>query len=230
MVSLRWIAIAALLALHPVAAHSEIGRATAITAAVTGGPEGAVRGLKTGDRVFQNEWIRTNATGIGQFEFLDRSRLAVGPGSAVKLDRFVFDADRSAKDAVIALGRGAFRFISGDSSHRAYSITTIAATIGVRGTVFDLYVADTGALCLAALSGSVRICARGRECRTHGTGGQYFYVTPDGSYWVLDRWEGSLVGGVTFPVAMPFLASQERVLPAFRANPAAVQRYRAIAP
>lgn len=225
MMPLRPILLGACLALLPAPALAQIGKATAITVTVTGDAEASVRRLKAGDQVVQDETIRTDASGVGQFEFLDRTRLAVGPGSAVKLDKFVYDANRTAKAAAVEVGRGAFRFISGRSPRAAYSISTTTATIGVRGTTFDIYVADSGALCLAALSGSVRVCARGRDCRTHGTVGQYLYVTPDQSYWVLDRWDGSLVGGVTFAAAMPFLANQDRLLPAFRASEAAVARF-----
>ena len=50
---------------------------------------------KTGDAVFQNQTIATDASGIGQFEFRDETKLAVGPGSTVVLDNFVYDSDTS---------------------------------------------------------------------------------------------------------------------------------------
>lgn len=212
------------------AAESEIGKATSITVEVTGAVAGSARALSTGDRVFEDERIETNSKGVGQFEFLDATRLAIGPRSSVKLDRFVYDRNRKAREVAIELGRGAFRFISGGSRKAAYSLSTNVATIGVRGTTFDLYVADSGALCLAALAGSVRVCPHGRNCRVQSTVGQYLIVTPDRTYWLLDRWDGALLGGVTFAAAMPFLASQEQLRTAFRARETAVARYRATAP
>ncbi|MCC6947730.1 MAG: FecR domain-containing protein [Bradyrhizobiaceae bacterium] len=221
--------IVALAAAGPAAAQSQIGKSTSISVEVSGAVGGSSRSLRTGDGVFENERITTDARGIGQFEFLDATRLAVGPGSSVTLDRFVYDRNRKAGKVAIELGRGAFRFISGQSPSAAYQISTTAAAIGVRGTTFDLYVADNGALCVATLSGTVRVCPRGRDCRNLGATGQYLVVTPDRSYWRLDRWDGALLG-TTFAVAMPFLADQARLAPAFRANEAAVARYRANAP
>jgi hypothetical protein len=222
------LAVVALAAASPTAAQPDIGKATSITIWVTGTVE-RTRALKDGDPVFANERIATDSTGIGQFEFRDATRLVVGPRSSVTLDRFVYDADRSKTKIAIELVRGAFRFISGRSPNSAYTISTTMATLGVRGTAFDLYVADSGALCLAALSGSVFVCPRGRTCRTHDAIGRYLIVTPDGTFWLLDRWDGALLGGVTFNAAMPFLSSQAQLQPAFRAREAVIARYRATA-
>ncbi|MEO1749931.1 MAG: FecR domain-containing protein, partial [Pseudomonadota bacterium] len=61
-------------------------------------------------------------------------------------------ANRFAVDAV----RGTFRFISGRSPKNAFQISTPHATIGVRGTTFDLNV--LGQTQLASLRGIVDIC------------------------------------------------------------------------
>jgi ferric-dicitrate binding protein FerR (iron transport regulator) len=217
----------ALLAPAPVVA-AEIGKATVIAANVTGDAAGSLRSLKIGDDVFEDESIRTDRTGIGQFEFIDRTRLAVGPASTVKFDRFVYDGNRAAKSVAIELGRGAFRFFSGRSGSSAYRIQTFGATIGVRGTTFDLYVADSGALCIAMIQGGVQVCPRSRACRQHSLVGRYLILTPDSTFWLLDRWDGALLGGVSFATAMPFLANQAPLAPRYRAPEAIVARYRAL--
>jgi hypothetical protein len=210
------------------AAAGEIGTATVIAATVTGNAAGAARSLRSGDDVFEDELIETDRTGTGQFEFLDRTRLAVGPASAVKLDRFVYNGNRTAKSLAIELGRGAFRFFSGRSGRGAYRIRTVTATIGVRGTSFDLYVADSGALCIAMIDGGVDVCPRGRACRQHSLVGRYLILTPDSTFWLLDRWDGALLGGVSFATAMPFLASQTGLTARFRAPEALMARYRSL--
>lgn len=222
-------ALIAITAASPAAAQSEIGKATSITIQVTGAIGNTFRSLQTGHRVFENEQIATDARGTGQFEFLDATRLVVGPRSSVTLDRFIYDGNRGAKRVTIELVRGAFRFISGRSPRSAYTISTTAATISVRGTTFDLFIADNGAICVATLNGTVSVCPPGRNCRNLGATGQYLIVTPDRSFWLLDRWDGALLGGVTFEAAMPFLASQNQLAPAFRASEASVARYRATA-
>jgi hypothetical protein len=224
----RLLLAVALSAPAPAAAAPEIGKATSVVRQVTAEGDGAIRELRVRAPVAENEFVRTDHKGIGEFEFLDRSRLAVGPNSEVKLDRFVFQADRRPASVAIELTRGAFRFISARGSRVPPRIATPAATIGLRGTAFDLYVADTGALCLAMISGSVEVCPSGRDCRVHGIVGRFLIVTRDGSYQLLDRWDGSLLGGATFAVAMPFLERQSRLSPRLRAAEPIIARYRAL--
>src|SRR5260221_2609769 len=87
-----------------VAADTGIGTAVAITTNVTGAAAATdAIILKAGDSVFQNEVIVTDAKGIGQFEFSDKTRLAIGPGSTVVLDNFVYNSASSKAKAVINL-------------------------------------------------------------------------------------------------------------------------------
>jgi hypothetical protein len=69
--------------------------------------------------------------------FLDQTSLAVGPHAEVKLDRFVYNPERGG-NVVIQAGRGAFRFVTGTQYPASYTIKTPLATIGVRGTIFEL--------------------------------------------------------------------------------------------
>jgi hypothetical protein len=219
-----------LVALSPAAAvadtASDIGAATAVTTLVTAARSGDNNvPLKTGDKVFQDETIATDANGIGQFEFRDRTRLAIGPSSTIVLDRFVYDGGRTASKVVINLSKGAFRFMTGGSAHDAYEIKTATATIGVRGTAFDVYVADNGELAVAMLSGSVEVCPLGHACRLHGIVGQFLQMTADGVFSLHDKWDASLFGGVGLKAALPFLADQRILLPALRGQSAIMRRY-----
>ena len=72
--------------------------------------------------------------------FLDETSLSVGPRSDVTLDHFIYDANRGTGRMVLSASRGALRFVSGSMESRSYQIRTPVATVGVRGTVFDLLV------------------------------------------------------------------------------------------
>jgi FecR protein len=203
----------------------DIGAATSITTSVTGALEGTPSTLTSGDRIFQDELITTDATGVGQFEFADHTRLAIGPDSELTLDRFVFDGDASASQVAIRLGKGAFRFVTGKSGHDAYTISTTTATIGVRGTVFDLYVAENGELAIAMIEGSVRVCNRGLTCRVHSIIGRFLHMTPEGLFSLHSKWEASFFAGTSFAKALPFLSNQGSLLPALRGRTASIGRY-----
>ncbi len=137
-----------------------VGQAAMIRTSVTGnGQEMVVR-----DPVHRDERIRTSRSGLGQFVFRDGTKLAVGWGSSVVIDKFVYDGSNSLKKLTLNAARGTFRWVSGSSKSTAYEIVTPAGTIGVRGTVFDFYVASDGTTAMVLLNGAASFCSRG-DCR-----------------------------------------------------------------
>lgn len=158
MLYLREAAIAALsatlLAPLPSKAAEKVGQAVLIKTEVTG-PAGP---LAVDDPVHRDEQIRTSPSGLGQFTFRDGTRLAVGAGSSVVLDKFVFDDSGAVKKLTINAAKGTFRWMSGNSNSSAYQIVTPAGTIGVRGTVFDFYVGANGTTAVVLLNGAAQFC------------------------------------------------------------------------
>ena len=135
-----------------------IGNATKINPSVTG--DGSV--MSVGDDVEQNETVQTGAAGEARLRFIDSTDLSVGPGSKVKLDKFVFSGGGTASSVVMSATRGAFRFATGNSPHEAYRINTPAAAIGVRGTQFSFDVRG-GRLKLTVTQGVVIVCPNGKS-------------------------------------------------------------------
>ncbi|MCV9963103.1 FecR domain-containing protein [Pararhizobium sp. BT-229] len=161
MLHLRHAAIAAVSCslCNPIPAMTaeQVGQAVEIKTLVSGaGGELAVH-----DPVHRDERIRTSKSGLGQFVFQDGTKLAVGWGSSVVLDDFVFDNSRSMKKLTIRAMKGTFRWVSGRSKHAAYEILTPAGTIGVRGTVFDFYIGGDGTTAIVLLGGAAQFCGAG---------------------------------------------------------------------
>ena len=138
-------------------AAEKIGTATLIKTAVSG-DYGAI---VVRAPVHRNERIRTSQSGLGEFLFRDGTKLAVGWGSNVVVDNFVFDDSGTAKKLTIKAAKGTFRWISGKSVSTAYEIKTPAGTIGVRGTKFDFYVDANGTTAVVLLSGAAQFCGAG---------------------------------------------------------------------
>ena len=135
----------------------------------------------------------------------------MGPGSTVVLDNFVYDSDSSKTRVVVNLTEGALRFITGKSNKEAYEIVTPTATIGVRGTVFDLYTKKNGEIAVAMIEGEVDVCPRGGPLLPHGVIGKFLHMTPSGVISMRDRWDGTFLTGVPFETALPFLADQKNL-------------------
>ncbi|MEW6219510.1 MAG: FecR domain-containing protein [Thermodesulfobacteriota bacterium] len=83
-----------------------------------------------------NDTIETGQAGKVQIFFLDETVFTVGPDSAVKIDRFVFDPQSSAGELLANAARGTFRMVTGKISRHnpdRVQVKTPAATIGIRG-------------------------------------------------------------------------------------------------
>ncbi|WP_426289121.1 FecR domain-containing protein [Ensifer adhaerens] len=141
-------------------AAEPVGKAVEIRTAVNG----ARGAIAVRDPVYKNERISTSKSGLGQFVFEDGTKLAVGWGSSVVIDKFVYDDKKSVKKLTIMAAKGTFRWISGKSGHSAYEIVTPAGTIGVRGTAFDFFVGPDGTTAVVLLSGAADFCGPG-GCR-----------------------------------------------------------------
>lgn len=109
------------------------------------------------DAVVADTELETVSDGRLDVRFIDDTRLIVGPGSSVKVDRFVFDPNRTAGQASLNVGKGVMRFVTGRLASDSYSISTPTATMGVRGTDFVVAVDAAGATAVSVLSGGVQV-------------------------------------------------------------------------
>ncbi len=138
-------------------AAEPVGKAILINTSVTGNGGS----LAASSPVHRDERIRTSSSGLGEFIFRDGTKFAVGAGSSVVIDKFVFNDDNTAKALSIKTAKGSFRWISGASKSSAYKITTPVGTLAVRGTAFDFYVGSGGTTAVVLLNGSAQFCGRG---------------------------------------------------------------------
>ena len=139
-----------------------IGDATSVVRDVRGVIGGRVSPIAVGDTVYRDQVVRTLADSSAVLTFLDKTGMAIGPSSEVRLDEFVFSG-RSAPRTVEAV-KGFFRFISGpgEAGHD-YKVRTPHATIAVRGTTFDIRVTDNQTT-VVLHEGAIDVC-NGGACR-----------------------------------------------------------------
>jgi hypothetical protein len=160
-------------------AAQTIGGAVAVQREVSGQLSGRDRAIAAGDDVHQNETIRTGAASSAELGFLDQTRLAVGASAAVKLDRFVFDPDRGARSVVLSATKGVARFVTGAGPSAVYQVRTPHATIGVRGTAFEVMVQPSRTVVVLGDNGAVDVCRRvaRRTCQALTLPGDVAIVT-----------------------------------------------------
>jgi hypothetical protein len=152
----------ALLALPAATQVPDIGVAASITNKVDGLVGQQTKPVVIGDRVFENEVIRTGTNSKGQLLFRDETALTIGPDSEITLDKFVYNGQ--ANTISLNATKGVFRFISGSAPKQAYEIKTPSATVGVRGTILyfallpdgtGLYYLGEGGVVLNTLFGPI---------------------------------------------------------------------------
>jgi hypothetical protein len=160
------------------------GSAVAVTPAAFATLSKKERTLVAGQDVFGGDVIKTSEAGQAQIVFKDNTRLAVGPDSSVTIDKFVLADDGG---AALKFTKGAFRFITGTGAHSSYSLETPTATIGIRGTKFDVAVGSGGTAVLV-FKGAVEVCAKsGGQCATLRRNCAAAIVTNDGALNVPKR-------------------------------------------
>lgn len=131
----------------------EIGVAASVVNKVDGTVGQRTAPKATGDKVYENEIIKTGRDSKSQLLFRDETALTVGPNSEVTLDKFVYNPSGNSSVSVRAT-RGVFRFVSGSLPSQAYEIKTPAGTLGVRGSVGELIVLDDLTVVLRIVEGS----------------------------------------------------------------------------
>ncbi len=92
------------------------------------------------DRVSQGNDIVTAPASTLQIMLLDQSSLTVGPNGRLIVDRFIYDPNRGSSAVGVSIVKGAFRFLSGKSTHAnpgQTSLRTPIASIGIRGTMVE---------------------------------------------------------------------------------------------
>ena len=124
---------AAWFGLQTASSAQEIGSATTVKPQAEGSHEGSTRTLSGGSSVYSRELIHTGDAGVADLRFHDNTNLSVGPKSSVRLDKFVYDPNKSSGGVAVEATRGSFRFVTGSQNKGSYQVKTPYGTLGIRG-------------------------------------------------------------------------------------------------
>jgi hypothetical protein len=110
--------------------QTRIGTAQSVKPEASGSIAGT---LSAGSGVHASETVHTGSSGQADLRFLDNSNLTVGPGSSVRLDKFVYDPNKGSGSVAIEASRGAFRFVTASQNKGEVKVKTPSGTLGIRG-------------------------------------------------------------------------------------------------
>src|SRR6185295_17459012 len=89
------------------------GRIKAASGAVSIVRGGATLPARAGDLVYQSDVLTTGADGRVGIALHDDTRVSLGPGSEMRVDRFVFAPAEGRMNVAIAFVRGVAAYVSG---------------------------------------------------------------------------------------------------------------------
>lgn len=117
-----------------------VGKVTAVEGRVQATLGADSRRVERGEAVYRGDWIETEKKARAKIVLHDETELVVGPGSRIHLDEFVYEPGRGSGKVLLEMGVGLLRFTSGVLEPESYEVKTPVASIGVRGTIFDVIV------------------------------------------------------------------------------------------
>jgi hypothetical protein len=191
-----------------------IGATLSVVDIVTAAFNRDTRTLGTGDNVRQNELIDVSKDGSTELKLNDETKLALGPGAKLLLDKFVYDADKAAGDIGVDLVEGAFRFMTGKAAKPSYVVKVPRASITVRGTIFDVFVKTDVGSWLLLHEGAVTVCDERGRCRDLDEPGKIIRITNSGEVEVPEHWAKVDKSGLPpLDTSFPFVAKPPQIDP-----------------
>ncbi len=126
----------------PAASGAEpVGKIVAVEKKVMATLGADSRRVGRGDAVYRGDWIETEKKARAKIELHDETELVVGPSSRIHIDDFVYEPSSGSGKVLVEMGVGLMRFTTGVLEPESYEVKTPVASIGVRGTIFDVLVA-----------------------------------------------------------------------------------------
>lgn len=121
--------------------------------------KGEVRTLTRKSPFYVNETLNTGVNSRAQLRFKDNALMTLKPNTELKIADFHFDGDKNPDNkSFMELVSGGFRTLSGaigKLNESAYRIDTPAASIGIRGTDYEIIISHEGTVFAAVHDGGI---------------------------------------------------------------------------
>lgn len=109
------------------------------------------------DPVYRQAEVSTVPDGAVRIRLRDGTELRLGGDTTVTIDKYVYTPDQGPVGIATDLLEGAMRYVTGAIRADGHEVETPTVVIGVRGTRFDVAVAETGATRVNVLEGAVEV-------------------------------------------------------------------------
>lgn len=119
-------------------AQTQVGQVLFAKGAATASREGSIRLMGNGTSLYEKDVLTTGRGSIAILEFNDGTRMTIRPNSVMRVDQY--SRKLGSESFLLSMFKGGLRAITGLISKRkpgAFTLNTLVATIGIRGTDFS---------------------------------------------------------------------------------------------
>jgi len=162
MTILKLLTISFLLVLSSVINAAEIaGKVIIAKGQVVASIEGETRTLRRRSDIFSGDVIQTGPNSSVQVRFIDKALMTIKANSQMNIERYLqSSADGESEQVLMELVKGGFRTITGSigqSNKEAYQVNTPAASIGIRGTNYEVQQEADDSFVMGVYSGGIQV-------------------------------------------------------------------------
>lgn len=125
--------------------------------------DGSARALKRRSQIFNGDTVKTGPAGSVQVRFVDKALMTIKANSEMNIERYLLaqqGSEGEKEQVLMSLVKGGFRTITGTigkGDKDAYKVNTPAASIGIRGTNYEVQQESDGGFVMGVYSGGIQV-------------------------------------------------------------------------
>lgn len=132
--------------------------------------------------IYRGAVLSTSSHGALEVTFSDGSRVAMGGGSSVVVDAYVYSGPGGAGQQTVRYTKGLFRFISGQIPKDRVRLETPTTVIGIRGTTVRTNVEEDGTTTVGVDDGIVVVTSKQNGQTVTLNPGEKVTIKPSGTF------------------------------------------------
>lgn len=175
------------------AANEQLGKTILARGNITAERVGKQNALKRLSPVFRQDTLRSGNNARAQFRMVDSALINLQQNSILNLHKYELKSARGDGNVLLELISGGLRTITGSigkQNKKDYQLRTPIATIGIRGTMYEVEMMPNGGMYVGAWQGAISVRSHSGNCNiTLGDGfeDRFVFVNAQGFCKVLKR-------------------------------------------
>jgi hypothetical protein len=174
-------------------ANENLGKTILARGNVTADRADKKASLKRSSPVFRQDILRAGANARAQFRMIDNALINLQQNSALHLRKYNLQSGKENSGVLMELISGGLRTITGTigkQNKKDYQLRTPIATIGIRGTMYEIEIMPKGGMYVGTWQGAISVRSHSGKCNIElgdGFNDRFVFVDPQGKCHVLKQ-------------------------------------------